>query len=187
MVLRRKKLRSANIGLLRDLQLGVLVQHKLIKFYSTRSYLTRGEIVKELFERFFSFPSSLRYGMLNNNQFDFCVSLARVDRPHGLGLLPLPQKQKKRTIIMAEAPSSVAPIAIYSTTICFRLCTPTIGYEIPSSKSHQFRRSLFTKKPPWRQERDYVCGNKNQHENLRQTPKPGRQVVGTLSINDDSR
>lgn len=115
MVLRRKKLRSANIGLLRDLQLGVLVQHKLIKFYSTRSYLTRGEIVKELFERFFSFPSSLRYGMLNNNQFDFCVSLARVDRPHGLGLLPLPQKQKKRTIIMAEAPSSVAPIAIYST------------------------------------------------------------------------
>lgn len=48
------QLGSASIGLL----WGAFVQHKLMEFWnSTHSYLTRGEIVRELFERFSpSFP-----------------------------------------------------------------------------------------------------------------------------------
>lgn len=173
------QLGSASIGPLR----GALVQHKLIKFWSsTRSYLTRGEIVQEIFERFSpSFSSSLRYG---NNNFDFRVSLGQVDRPMAMDP-PTPQKQK-HTIIMTgtQTPSYVVPIAIYSTyllsdTTASGMYVPPP--EIPNSKFYQLP-SLSTKRPPaWYQERDNAYGNKNQHEYLRNA------LEVALSINVDSR
>lgn len=148
------------------------MQHKLIKFYSTRSYLKRGEIVKELFERFSPFPHLFGTGCgVTTSSTFMSPSLEWIGS--WLWTASSFHKNKKACYYYGGSSELCSPDSYLfnlPTYYLLQTVTPTIGYEIPSSKSHQFWGSIFTKKPPWRQERDYyACRNKNQHENIRRT------------------